>query len=837
MYRLLIRLILISLLAFCVHSSQAQFAIFQVAATNVITCDFLTGNVSGASGPCVNPVAACDGVTDDAAAFASFGSWAMANQGTSRVVLNLPSSATCVFEPDSTQAFWLVGPNRNISSASSSGGILRIAMSSTTGFTTGDVVSISGLTGTPLGNGQHTITVASGTQIDIPAVTFVASGLGANAKVLSQRGVKNLLVQGNGSTIKNTTTQPIQWGSRGISQDNRHSARVATVAAGANAVTLIDSSQTSIFSVGTYAMMGGFNIQDVFQDAFGFPPNFHYFQWVLIAGINPGTGVITFTPPLTDEYKSTWPLINEGTSVEVAANGPAALYFVNGNWDASFEYQNLTIDQTQGQSASAGRSITWRDVTFTGSHCSPPSQNQVWTLINGDLSSCNLEIDKIVTRVVMNNVTSNHIKFQSSSVDEAELSNVTVLTDLTGGPKRITITDATLGVWAPGAYAYGRSDEAVCTNCNVTTLQTGGFLERGTDGAVGMNVFCSMTSGVMKCWNWVNVVGASDNGSGMVRLEVTSTVGLVSGLQLNISNVGGLSGVNGGLRTITVVDGTHIDLLSISFSGSYTGGGVISTNAPRWAVPGTNLFWTGGGFSTSAIFQVVDVTQDSLATDPNFTYVHTSLAGGFPTLPTTSGRMNIQVHPSPKFTCTNCTGAADIVSFSAACAPQAPMWSCQTRSYTGGSTTAQPVFQIWGNLSSLSINVTTPYAGAGTNLFHLSRFDNWSVVNSAGSAVSYAAIVDAKTSGDRVVTLSGVTCNTSPGACSGTDAGLVVPDATKTWFGGVSNSGPQFTNAGTPVGVTVTIQTDQGVVLPYLLKRDLDPASNDNSPMWLNKAA
>jgi hypothetical protein len=40
-----------------------------------------------------------------------------------------------------------------------------------------------------------------------------------------------------------------------------------------------------------------------------------------------------------------------------------------------------------------------------------------------------------------------------------------------------------------------------------------------------------------------------------------------------------------------------------------------------------------------------------------------------------------------------------------------------------------------------------------------------------------------------------------------------------------------------PLGSSEVTAAQQFQVTPYLLKRGLDPASNDNSPMWLDAAA
>ncbi|SRR6266404_3217161 len=71
----------------------------------------------------------------------------------------------------------------------------------------------------------------------------------------------------------------------------------------------------------------------------------------------------------------------------------------------------------------------------------------------------------------------------------------------------------------------------------------------------------------------VNVSGAANNGSGLVRLTVTSTTGMINGMIATVANVGGTTEANGSW-SITVVDGTHIDLTP-TFANAYTSGGTV----------------------------------------------------------------------------------------------------------------------------------------------------------------------------------------------------------------------------------------------------------------------
>lgn len=73
------------------------------------------------------------------------------------------------------------------------------------------------------------------------------------------------------------------------------------------------------------------------------------------------------------------------------------------------------------------------------------------------------------------------------------------------------------------------------------------------------------------------ITNAANNGSGLIRLTVATTNGLITNQQVIVREVEGATSANGNW-TITVVNTTQIDLQSSSFSGSYTSGGYVINN-------------------------------------------------------------------------------------------------------------------------------------------------------------------------------------------------------------------------------------------------------------------
>jgi len=75
----------------------------------------------------------------------------------------------------------------------------------------------------------------------------------------------------------------------------------------------------------------------------------------------------------------------------------------------------------------------------------------------------------------------------------------------------------------------------------------------------------------------IDVTGTADNGSGEVRLAVSDTTGWSTGEIKVVASVGGTTEANG-TWTITVVDGTHIDLDGSTYANAYTSGGYVAGN-------------------------------------------------------------------------------------------------------------------------------------------------------------------------------------------------------------------------------------------------------------------
>jgi hypothetical protein len=293
-------------------------------------------------------------------------------------------------------------------------------------------------------------------------------------------GIKNLTVIGYGATFM-TTQSSFFLGGFGIAPtDPVRGSRTATVQAGATSVTLLNPSESSRFAVGRWALLTGLDVQ-----GYGYPLNHVFLEYVKIASVDSATGKVTFTAPLINTYKSTWPHYSDPNSMD-DMGGPASLYTLDSSWDADIEFKGLTI--TGGvQTYAIGRSVRFTDVTFNG--CDGPSgggiaptQNLNVTLTNVRML-CPMEVDKLLTNFHIEGGTFAQLYFASSSGGIAFTMDTATVNTLNGTPQNARITNSIIGTFIPGALNFGRSTEISCNKCSVGSFRNppGGSLDTNVD--------------------------------------------------------------------------------------------------------------------------------------------------------------------------------------------------------------------------------------------------------------------------------------------------------------------------------------------------------------------
>ena len=317
-------------------------------------------------------------------------------------------------------------------------------------------------------------------------------------------GIKKLLMKGYGATLKGH----FFLGAPGMRTGADFVGKVASVSAGATSVTLTKTSDASKFSVGSWALISGYDLQGLLGVDYGYPPNWEFMEYVQIAGVDGST--ITFTAPLKYTYLSTWPTFN------LWNGGPAQLNVMPREWDTEVEYQGLHISMP-GQIYSNGRNITFTDVTFDDA-CDIPTQNKTWTYNNVTCGQM-IEADKLVESVIINGGTLRGIDFQSSSIDLLQMNGTTVTGFIAGTPKKAVISNSHIADFHPGTLWYGHTDEVSCTNCAIDTFGWYGTL-------YNVNSSLSMSNGI------ITVPKNTPNGAGDITWAVPGNDVFFAGAQV-----------------------------------------------------------------------------------------------------------------------------------------------------------------------------------------------------------------------------------------------------------------------------------------------------------------
>jgi hypothetical protein len=235
----------------------------------------------------------------------------------------------------------------------------------------------------------------------------------------------------------------------------------------------------------------------------------------------------------------------------------------------------------------------------------------------------------------------------------------------------------------------------------------------------------------------------------------------------------------------------------------------------RVFVPGHYFTWKGAGGGGSVaqsgrIAKVIDVTQDL-----DNIYVQTSDAGGFPTGAWTTNGLTVAPHPAPKLTVSFIGSPPDSALAFNGCPAQAPIFSCQNFTYTGGASGTSPGYSptLWGVLDTFTATNNVPYTNSGALSWQLSQFNQWRVLKTDNTQVTFGTapngLFDINTK--LPSSAGGGTRTLTPSGATGTQAldNLAAPP-TDAWFGGTSN-GPIFTS-NTPSDspqVTITLRTNQ----------------------------
>jgi hypothetical protein len=268
--------------------------------------------------------------------------------------------------------------------------------------------------------------------------------------------------------------------------DDTHSARVETLAIGATSAVLKTPADVSRFSVLQWVAVGG-------QDLFGYessPPDPRIFEYRQITSIVGST--IFWATPLTNLYKSTWPLYHDGDAFHPDLGGPATLFVMEVEWDldltvnaagSTFTRASGAVDQQMW--AKCRRAIIngalGNECEFLAAGFIPTvvDYHELNYVINNTEET---EFDKLYNRFVSTGTHWRRIKIQSC-VGDLELNNDVV--DLSISlPRVLTLNNVTVDqALKNGPEAFGYCESLTLLNGTTTPAITDiGFLTDDISG-------------------------------------------------------------------------------------------------------------------------------------------------------------------------------------------------------------------------------------------------------------------------------------------------------------------------------------------------------------------
>ena len=317
--------------------------------------------------------------------------------------------------------------------------------------------------------------------LTIPAGTYLISSRNFGGLF---DGIRNITVNATGATLCGELWQvqaSAQYEGAG------HSARTASVTAGAMFVMLLTPSQVSRFVVGDYTLMTGFDMQNL-----GYPTNHALHEYLRIVAIDsdsgsPTYGRITFLTPLKNSYLSTWPTY---AATGMDWGGPATLYAMDPRFNHTCIVNGLTVAQFN-QYGVSGLSLVFNDCTFEGvGQIGPhPTMARAVTFNNCTSPGSSLEVDKLVETFTLAGCSWSGMTLQSSSINEMILDNTDIAFTLNGTPRKTVIRNGSMiGTLAPGPTTYGYAHElnvsdSVISNFAAPTYHSSGHEIRSGDGS------------------------------------------------------------------------------------------------------------------------------------------------------------------------------------------------------------------------------------------------------------------------------------------------------------------------------------------------------------------
>lgn len=604
---------------------------------------------------------------------------------------------------------------------------------------------------------------------------------GGGTSISWSRGTNSLVVNATGTTLTGDVNPlgAVAYLNRGLDDVNGVSARIRSVNAGSTTVQLTAASAAAGYIsravVGRWIHISGFDVQGLFLSPYGQPPNHHFFDYAQITEV--GTDTITFTPALANSYSDQWPCFNKGDSGEIDSGGPASVYFLDTGWNGSVTFNGGTYN-AGSQIGCGGRDFTINDATASNNSLLM-STNKSYRAINCTVSNAATEYDKLNDYVYISGGTYGSWHCQSSSNRYNELRSAT-FSNLNGTVKNTVVDSCTItGSALLGPAAYGIGETFIARNTSF-----GGVIN--AQGAIDTNLPSYMVSNVGG-WGMANgiITMPISTNNDIIRMMVPDPYGR------NIFFWGSNLGLDSGSSRVLAVTAdawpasdnqTATTNITITSSSN-----ILQTSASLFTsadVGRIMVIANVGGTMKSPIIQYDSATQVRLA--DNFVTsltaqsrslqwgtcnirVQTNDTGSWPSTKLLSGYSSIRLRSRGLRTVyfDSCTGTEQAVDLSQAAAQNKPFGSYTKRQYTGQLPTAASSgnrisaagavagtgsrVPMTGFITSLKINVITPYTGAqGTLTAGIAQFGVNLNVN--GTSTGFNPRINVKVAGERVFT-------------------------------------------------------------------------------------
>jgi hypothetical protein len=360
---------------------------------------------------------------------------------------------------------------------------------------------------------------------------------------------------------------------------------IATANTGDTTITLSTIGEATSYAAGNWIAVTAYDMQ-----GYGWPPNQAFFEYVKIAAVNTGTGVITLMTPLTNSYKSTYPHYSSGdpSTFVPSLGGPAMIYKLTAGWDMEVIVNGMTFNQPNlAQMYMSARYIEFNRCKFIGAVAMPAPTSSQKTLFRGcHFEGGQTEVDKGLSELIYEDCYfSNNVNIQSAGSLDRVLLNRCRGKTISGSGLNVQLEDCTFQTVALGP-GYGYTKSASLLRCNVKTLSLNAqkvpfsAINSITNGVISVKIssggYAITIPGSVFVFSVGNspwgvpfrVIDVTPDGAGNLLVETT----LPASVDLTANSLGTPDGIMAWANSIRVqesVGGEAVEALSRASTGEF----------------------------------------------------------------------------------------------------------------------------------------------------------------------------------------------------------------------------------------------------------------------------